>query len=106
MSISDNSLYVNYGSTGDVQDQLVQADRQISSVLDNLTDSIAPLRATWSGASDAEYTQVQNRWNSDINAMSRLMGGYSNTLDEMSRNYSTTDNGLAEDWAQIGSGMR
>jgi WXG100 family type VII secretion target len=96
-----NSIYVNYSATSNVVDDLAQADNAIQGVLSNLQDAITPLRATWSGASDDEYTIVQNRWNNDMAQMQAMLPKYSQTLDNMSGNYSTTDNRIAANWAGI-----
>jgi len=66
-----------------------------------LEDVINPLRASWSGASETEYTSVQARWNNDMGQMNSLLGTYRNTLDEMTNNYGTTDNSLANQWSSI-----
>jgi len=96
-----NSIYVNYSATGNVVDDLSQADNSIQGVLTNLQDAITPLRATWSGASDDEYTIVQNRWNNDMAQMQAMLPKYSQTLDNMSHNYNNTDTRIAGQWANI-----
>lgn len=98
---SDSSIYVNYGSVSNVHQALQDADASIQRVLTQLDDVITPLRATWSGSSEAEYTAVQARWNSDIAEMNNLLTRYGNVLDEMTINYGTTDNNLAMSWASI-----
>ncbi len=101
MSVSDNEIYVDYGTVGNVGQALADADAAIQRVLIELQDVINPLRASWSGASEAEYTAVQNRWDNDIATMNALLARYSNTLDEMTVNYGTTDNHLALQWTSI-----
>jgi WXG100 family type VII secretion target len=98
---ADNSIYVNYGSVSNVHQALLDADASIQRVLADLNYHITPLRATWSGASEEEYTVVQARWNSDIADMNNLLGRYGSVLDEMTINYGTTDNNLAMSWAAI-----
>jgi early secretory antigenic target protein ESAT-6 len=101
MSVSDNEIYVNYGTVSNVGQALADADGAIQRVLTELQDIINPLRATWSGASEAEYGVVQNRWDNDIAAMNSLLARYGSTLDEMTTNYGATDNNLALQWASI-----
>jgi WXG100 family type VII secretion target len=101
MSVSDNEIYVNYGTVSNVGQALADADTAIQRVLGELQDVINPLRASWSGASEAEYVAVQNRWNNDIGQMKNLLSRYGGTLDEMSVNYGTTDNNLALQWSSI-----
>lgn len=101
MSASDGSIYVNYGSVNNVHQALQDADNAIQMVLTQLQDVINPLRASWSGASEAEYTAVQARWNNDIGAMNMLLSKYGSTLDDMTINYGTTDNNLALQWSAI-----
>jgi WXG100 family type VII secretion target len=94
-----NSIYVNYSATSNVVDDLSQADNAIQGVLTNLQDAITPLRATWSGASDDEYSIVQARWTNDMTQMQAMLPHYSATLDRMGDNYSSTDNRIAGQWA-------
>jgi early secretory antigenic target protein ESAT-6 len=101
MSISDGQIYVDYGQVGNVEQALQDADNAIQRVLGELQDVINPLRASWSGASEAEYVAVQNRWNNDIGQMNALLAQYSSTLNEMTVNYGSTDNGLALQWSAI-----
>ena len=101
MSISDGQIYVDYGHVGSVEQALQDADMAIQRVLTDLENVINPLRASWSGASEAEYTMVQNRWNNDLGQMNALLAQYASTLSEMTINYGNTDNDLALQWAGI-----
>jgi WXG100 family type VII secretion target len=96
-----NSIFVNYNGTSNVVDDLGQADKQIQGVLDNLQDTIKPLQATWSGASEDEYQSVQNRWNTDMGDMQGMLPVYGQTLVNMGNNYSTVDGKIAGQWSQI-----
>jgi WXG100 family type VII secretion target len=93
------NIYVSYGATGNVVDDLSSADSQIQGVLSNLQEAITPLQATWSGASDDEYTIAQNRWNSDMAQMQAMLPQYAQTLDDMGNNYGHTDTRIADQWA-------
>jgi len=95
------SLYVNYSATSNIVDDLTQADSSIQGVLSNLQDAITPLRATWSGASDDEYTIVQNRWNNDMAQMQAMLPHYGQTLEHMSDNYGNTDKRVGDQWSSI-----
>jgi 6 kDa early secretory antigenic target len=99
--VADNSIYVNYNNVANVQQALQDADYAIQMVLSELQDVINPLRATWAGASEQQYVQVQARWNSDLGDMNTLLSKYASTLEEMTINYGTTDNNLAFQWAAI-----
>jgi WXG100 family type VII secretion target len=101
MAVSDGQIYVDYGQVNNVHQALQDADRAIQTVLTNLEDVIQPLRASWSGASEAEYTAVQARWNNDIGEMNSLLTQYGSTLDDMTVNYGNTDNHLALQWSSI-----
>jgi WXG100 family type VII secretion target len=99
MAIGEGQIYVDYGNVSTVYQTLEEADAHIQQVLTQLEDVINPLRASWAGASESEYVQVQARWNSDMGQMNALLSTYRNTLDEMTNNYGTTDNNLAMQWA-------
>jgi WXG100 family type VII secretion target len=103
MAVSDGQIYVDYGQVNNVYQALEDADNAIQQALAQLQDVINPLRASWSGASEAEYEIVQARWIDDTNQMNSLLGQYRNTLDEMTINYGTTDNKLALSWSSITS---
>jgi WXG100 family type VII secretion target len=94
-----NNIYVNYNSTNNVIDDLSSANSQIQQQLDDLQTTIQGLQATWSGASNSEYTVAQTRWNNDMTQMQGMLPVYSQTLHNMSSNYGTTDNRLANMWA-------
>ena len=101
MSVSGDDIYVNYPNVFNMQDVLNAADNSINMVLGELYDAINPLQATWSGASATEYGNLQTRWTNDVNSMQGLLGTYASTLDEMTVNYSSTDNNLAMQWGDI-----
>jgi WXG100 family type VII secretion target len=101
MTADPNSIYVNYDQIDNVQDELQFADQKIQQLLNDLNEQIQPLRATWSGASEAEYQAVQNRWNADLANMSALLAKYSGVLSEITLNYGQTDNNLAGQWAAL-----
>ncbi|HEY2579882.1 MAG TPA: WXG100 family type VII secretion target [Streptosporangiaceae bacterium] len=96
-----DSIFVNYGNVTNVGQALADANNAIGRVIQELQDIINPLQATWSGASQSEYTAIQARWNADTGDMSALLSRYGSTLDEMSINYGTTDNNLALQWSAI-----
>jgi WXG100 family type VII secretion target len=101
MTASDGDIYVNYGAVSSVETALQDADIQIKNVLENLEQVISGLQSTWDGVSEAEYIQVQARWNNDITDMSSVLKNYIGTLGEMSWNYGNTDNNLAFRWSEI-----
>ena len=101
MAASDSQIYVDYGQVNNVHQALQDADMAIQRVLGQLEDVINPLRASWSGASEAEYTTVQARWNNDLTQMNSLLSQYGSTLDDMTVNYGNTDNNLALQWSSI-----
>jgi early secretory antigenic target protein ESAT-6 len=101
MPASDGQIYVNYGQVDNVGQALQDADAQIQNVVNQLQDVIQPLRASWSGASEAEYVTVQARWNNDISQMNSLLVRYGSTLGDMTTNYGNTDNKLAFQWSSI-----
>ena len=94
-----SDIYVNYNSVGAVVDALVQADKSIQGVLNDLQNTIRPLQATWSGASDDEYTTVQNRWNNDMAQMQSMLTQYGQSVNDASDTYNNTDNRIASNWA-------
>jgi WXG100 family type VII secretion target len=103
VTVSGDSIYVNYSGVSNVYEALEIATTAMQSVFNELQDTVqTQLMPTWSGASESEYTQVQTRWNNDMQAMQSLLTQYRGTLDEITVNYSSTDNQLALQWSSLG----
>lgn len=101
MTIDPGQIYVNYSQIDNVSEDLGAAFGKIQTVIQDLESQIAPLQATWSGASQSEYASCQNRWNTDMMDMGNLLQKYNNALSEITVNYGNTDNNLATQWADI-----
>ena len=102
VTASGDSIYVNYSGVTNVYDALEIATGAMQAVFDELQTTVATqLAPTWSGASESEYAQVQTRWNADMQMMQSLLTNYRGTLDEITVNYSNTDNNLALQWSSI-----
>jgi WXG100 family type VII secretion target len=99
--MSESEIYVNYGRVDNVGLALADAVNAIQTILDGLQGAIQPLRATWAGASEAEYEGVQLRWSDDITGMTAALSTYNDVLSQMKINYSQTDSGLTLDWQEI-----
>jgi early secretory antigenic target protein ESAT-6 len=99
--MSDGDIYVNYGSVNDVEDVLNDATNAVSQILDQIQQTVGPLVATWQGSSQEAYSQVQTKWNSDVQDMQATLSQYAPTLDEIKVNYGNTDNNLALQWSSI-----
>lgn len=100
--MSADSIYVNYSGCTDVADVLNASTRAVTQVIDHIQNAVQQLQASWEGSSMDAYGQVQTRWNSDMADMQAMVAQYAPTLDEMSGNYSQTDNNLALQWSGIG----
>jgi WXG100 family type VII secretion target len=97
----DGYIHVNYGQVNDVLDALQGADQSIGMVLDELQHTIGPLVSSWLGPSQQEYSNVQARWNNDMNDMSAQLVKSAAVLEGMSTNYANTDNNLSMQWSEI-----
>jgi len=85
--------------------QVQQVKEELSAELNSLRSQLAPLDSQWSGAAQAAYMQLQQRWNDDasklFNALDEigqaLMGNvntYSSTEDENASRIRNMINGL------------
>jgi WXG100 family type VII secretion target len=103
MSTSDGDLIsVNYGPTNDVYDALVHADQAISQVVSELESAINQLLAnSWEGISRDAWAPIQQGWKNRIQDMNNDLNNNAGILQEMTSNYSTTDNNLALQWQDI-----
>lgn len=101
MSMNPGDIYVNYGAVANVEDVLNAADSAVRQVLDEVNSAIQPMLNSWQGSSQDVYTQVQTKWNSDLQDMHNVLSQYAPTLDEMKINYGNTDNNLALQWSSI-----
>jgi WXG100 family type VII secretion target len=102
MSESGDYIFVNYASTNDVYDALCKAQTQMAGVIADLESSINQLLANqWMGKSADVWQPIQKGWNQRIADMNQDLANNSGILNEMSGNYSTTDNNLAGQWEDI-----
>jgi WXG100 family type VII secretion target len=101
MSTDDGLISVNYGPTNDVYDSLMHADSAMGQVLSELEGVINQLMPTWQGISADAWQAIQKGWTDQINQMNSDLGANAGVLQEMTANYSTTDNNLALQWQEI-----
>jgi len=101
MTTIQDAVHVSDDGAESVQEILLSANKAIQAVLNDLQKAISPLHATWSGASEAEYLQVQARWNSDLRKMYAALAGCSTTPDAMGKNCALAGNRLALVWSAI-----
>jgi early secretory antigenic target protein ESAT-6 len=101
MAGEDDLISVQYGPTNDVFDALMAADKAIAQVINELEGTINQLMPTWQGISAGAWQQIQQGWNARIGDMNADLGKNATVLNEMSTNYSTTDNNLALQWQDI-----
>lgn len=100
--MSSDSIYVNYSGVTDVVDVLNTSTAAITRILDHIQTAVQSLQASWEGSSMDAYKQVQTKWWADMTDMQGMVQQYGPTLDEMSGNYSQTDNNLSLQWSGIG----
>jgi WXG100 family type VII secretion target len=101
-SENDGIISVQYGPTNDVYDALMAANNSCADVLSELESSINQLlSATWEGMSADAWSAIQNGWNLKIQDMNADLASNAGILQEMTTNYSTTDNNLAMQWSEI-----
>lgn len=101
MSSNDGYISVHYASTNDVYDALLKADTQMGDVLSELEGVINQLMPTWQGISADAWQAIQRGWNDRLTQMNSDLGSNAGILNEMTGNYSTTDNNLAAQWQDI-----
>lgn len=101
MTTGQDTIYVNDNGAESLQETLLNANKAIQAVLNDLQEVINPFHATWSGASEAEYLQVQARSSSDMRKMYAALAGCSTNRDAMGENYALTSNRLALVWSAI-----
>jgi WXG100 family type VII secretion target len=100
--MSDGLISVNYGPTNDVYEALVYADKAIGQVLGELENTINQLLANqWEGNSSDAWQAIQKGWNDQLTQMNTDLNNNAGILQEMTSNYSTTDNNLALQWQDI-----
>ena len=101
MSSNEDLISVNYGPTNDVYDSLMHADNAMDQVISELEGVINQLMPTWSGISSDAWQAIQKGWSDQIQVMNGDLGNNAGVLQEMTTNYSTTDNNLALQWQNI-----
>jgi WXG100 family type VII secretion target len=103
MSTSDYGgyIHVNYNGVNDVLDTLQRADQAIQTLFEELNPVVTQMMNIWVGSSAEQYASLQNRWNQDLADMGAMISANTATLQEMAYTYSSTDNNLAFQWADI-----
>ncbi len=103
MTVSDYGgyIHVNYGGVSDVLQTLQDADQTIQRIFEELKPVVQQMITIWQGTSAEQYTSLQNQWNQDLADMQSILSANAATLEEMAYVYSSTDNNLAFQWADI-----
>lgn len=65
-------IKVDFGQLSQAADHLGQAAKQIQHHLDDLTQLLKPLAATWTGQAQENYHRAQDQWNNAAQNMQEV----------------------------------
>jgi WXG100 family type VII secretion target len=71
--------------------QVQQVKEELSAELNSLHSQLAPLDSQWTGAAQAAYMQLQQRWNDDASKLFNALDEIGQALMGNVNNYSTTE---------------
>jgi WXG100 family type VII secretion target len=73
----------DYGHVANVEQALSDAYSTIAQILAETQAAVSRLQDTWSGFSQTEYQDVQQRWTDDLQQMNAALGQYIGTFSQL-----------------------
>jgi WXG100 family type VII secretion target len=85
--------------------QVQQVKEELSAELNSLRSQLAPLEGQWSGAAQAAYMQLQERWNEDATKLFNALDEIGQALLGNVNTYSQTEDANAAQIRSIINGL-
>ncbi|WP_179120060.1 WXG100 family type VII secretion target [Streptomyces tsukubensis] len=106
MNFSDGYIYVDYHHAEGAAEDLGGQSQTIMSALANLEMELSDLRNSWIGDDKDVYSDVQAKWDSEVEKIKELLATHSTLLTDISANYRRTERNLSQRWGEIKAGSR
>lgn len=100
-NFGEGQIYVDYNGLEQVKEDLLAHTRAIQTLLNNLDQELAPLKASWSGDDQYTYQMKQQQWNQALENMATGLTAHSNLLGDIRDSYAHHERNLAQLWSEV-----
>lgn len=94
----ESSFAMDFRVARAAAEELIRVNNAIQTEVENLFTAVATLRASWSGAAQNEYTNVQTMWDAAHTEMNTALSGCAGSLLNIADHTQGTDNRIAASW--------
>ncbi|MEU3440704.1 WXG100 family type VII secretion target [Streptomyces griseoincarnatus] len=99
--MADGIIDVQYSVVRKAVEELTDQTQQIITTLNNLEDELKPLVASWEGADQEMYRQVQMQWDQATKNMAVLLNDNGTLIQSIHDNHSRDERRSADNWGNI-----
>jgi len=93
-----SDLKVNFGGLATAAADIQTGANRIQSRLDQMDQSLQPLRANWSGEASSSYEAARAAWTTAITDMKALLAQVGQAVATSGEDYQTTERSNAARW--------
>lgn len=93
-----SDLKVNFGGLATAAADIQAGAGQIEARLNDLDQSLQPLRASWSGEAAASYEAARATWTAAITDIKVLLADVGRAVDASAQDYQATERSNAARW--------
>ncbi|WP_028050050.1 WXG100 family type VII secretion target [Cellulomonas sp. URHD0024] len=93
-----SDLKVNFGGLATAAADIQSGATQIEARLADMDQSLAPLRANWSGEAAASYEAARAKWTAAISDMKALLADVGRAVSSSGEDYQSTERSNAARW--------
>ncbi|GFH38062.1 WXG100 family type VII secretion target [Streptomyces pacificus] len=99
--MADGIIDVQYSKVRYAIEELQDQTQAITVTLNNLEDELRPLIASWEGADQEMYRQVQAEWNQATRNMAALLGDNSLLIQGIHDSHARDEQRSADSWGSV-----
>ncbi|GAB2324882.1 WXG100 family type VII secretion target [Streptomyces griseoincarnatus] len=99
--MADGIIDVQYSVVRKAVEELTDQTQQIITTLNNLEDELKPLVASWEGADQEMYRQVQMQWDQATKNMAVLLSDNGTLIQSIHDNHSRDERRSADNWGNV-----
>ncbi|ALV48251.1 WXG100 family type VII secretion target [Streptomyces cellulosae] len=99
--MADGIIDVQYSVVRKAVEELTDQTQQIITTLNNLEDELKPLVASWEGADQEMYRQVQMQWDQATKNMAVLLNDNGTLIQSIHDNHSRDERRSADNWGNV-----
>ncbi|MFE6161865.1 WXG100 family type VII secretion target [Streptomyces sp. NPDC056486] len=99
--MADGIIDLQYPKVQQAIEELMEQTQLIITTLNNLEDELKPLVASWEGADQEKYREVQAEWDQATKNMARLLGDNGELIQSIHDNHSRDERKSADNWGGV-----